>query len=157
MNWTNEVQNWAVACVLATLVYVASGPIFRSANSEGRLTWRSKRWRRGGALVVLLTSGAFDIFFDFKRGHIGFAAAVGLSLLLGWLTVLFLRWWWQDWEKEKVAREALVDKLHQEGRELVLPRMSRGQKVWNWILIVYGTAGLLGGLCAIILHLLGKY
>ncbi len=156
MNWTNEFQNWGVALLMAAFVYTVSGPIFRSANTTGNLTWRARRWRLGGALIVLLAIGGFDVFYDFQRDHIAFGVAVALWLVLGWLTVLLFRWWWQDWQKEKAALAALIEKSHQEGQELLMPQMSRGKKAWNWVLIVYGGLGLVGGVYAIILHLLGK-
>ena len=107
-------------------------------------------------MIVLLAIGWFDISYDLQRGHIPFGVAVTLWFVLGWLTVLLLRWWWQDWQKEKAALAALIEKAHQEGQELVVPQMSRGKKVWNWALIVYGGLGLVGGVYVIILHLLGK-
>ncbi len=75
---------------------------------------------------------------------------------VGFLALLLIRSLWHDWQKEKQAREALIEKLHQEGREVVLPQMNRGKKIWNWVLIVYGAAGLLGGLYEIIVHMLGR-
>ena len=56
------------------------------------------------------------------------------------LVVLLLQWLWRDWEKGKAAQEALIEKLHQEGREPIAPPTNPGQKAWRWVLNGYAIA-----------------
>lgn len=156
MNWGQQIENCGVYLLLAGALYAIGGPLFRSTNATGQLTWRARRWRRGLTFVLLLLFSGLEVSELRNRSYIPLFLAVLLYLGVGLLSLLLLRWWWQDWQKEKAALAALIEKTHQEGQEFVVPQMSRGKKAWNWVLIVYGGLGLAGGVYAIILHLLGK-
>lgn len=157
MTWGMQVQNCIVYLSLAAICYVMCGWLFRRTTPGGKLNWRGRRWRRGWTFALLLFGGVLEgrEIFSYWGG-----ALLGLRVifwgLVGLLALLLLRWWWHDWQNEKIARQALLEKQHHERRELVPPQMSRGQKFWNWVLIAYGTAGLLGGLYEVVLHLLKK-
>jgi hypothetical protein len=155
MNWMTNPPGWLVYLALAAFLYSMAGPILRSVNGTDKLTWRDRRWRRGVTAAVLIFGGGLDIS-TLKDEGFPLGVTAPLWILLGFLVLFVIRWWLRDWEREKQAREALVERLHEEKQELVLPQMSRGQKVWNWVLIIYGAAGLLGGLYEVVWHLLKK-
>ena len=59
MNWTDELQSWGVALLLAAAVYVLGGYLFRSLHPTGMLNWQGRRWRKGVVLLILLNAGVF--------------------------------------------------------------------------------------------------
>ena len=157
MNWTDELQSWGVALLLAAVVYVLGGYLFRSLHPTGMLNWQGRRWRKGVVLLILLNAGVFDIRFHFERGHIGLATAITLWAAIGLLTILLLGWWWQDARKEKAAQEALVEKLNQEDRELVAPPMSAAKEAWRWTVNGYALFLVAAGLYALVHYLLKRF
>ena len=156
MIWRDELQSWAVAFLLAGAVYVFGGYLFRSLHPTGMLNWQGRRWRRGVASLVLLSAGVFDVRYNFESGRIGLGIAALLHVALGLLFLLLTRWWWQDARKEKAAREALVEKLHDEGRELLAPPMSTGKRIWRWVVNGYAIFLVAAGLYALVRYLVVK-
>jgi len=148
---TVDWEYWLIVLILIVAFYGIAGRIFRSVAPGGKLSWSGRRWRWTFTVAVALWAAGIPISSCPNR-----PIRVTLYVVLGLVGIWFVRWWWRDWEKEKAAHAALIEKLHQEGHGLVLPRMSRGQKIWNWVLIVYGAAGLLGGLYEVVVHLVLK-
>lgn len=156
MTWTEQLQNWAVMLALGGAFYLGVTYLFRSLNPSGKLIWQGRRFRNGGTLFLLLAFAGMDVFFASRRGHIHLGVAAILYAGLGLLLLLLARWWWQDRQREKAAREALVEKLHEEGREVVAPPMSAGKKAWRWVVNGYAIFLLAAGLYALIHYLLTK-
>jgi hypothetical protein len=142
---------------LAGAFYVAMTYLSRSLHPTGKVSWQGRRFRNGGALFLLLAFAGMDVFFAFRRGHIDLAFAAILYAGLGLLLLLLVRWWWQDARKEKAAEEALVEKLHQEGRELVEPPRSPGKKAWRWVVNGYAVFLVAAGLYALVHYLLKRF
>jgi len=158
MNWGQQLENCAVYFSLPLIVYVVAGPLFRSAHPTGMLNWQGRRWRKGCTLALLLLSSWLEI--SELRYHAHVIAALLATILYVGLSGLFLllvRWWWQDWQKERVAREAFVEKLHNEGRELVAPPMRTGKKAWRWVVNGYAILLVVAGLYAVAHYLLKKF
>lgn len=124
MNWGEQLENGAVYFALPLIVYLAAGPIFRSSHPTRMLNWQGRRWRKGVTLALLLLSAWLETSELRYHAHVipgslALAVYIGLSVLF----VLLIRWWWQDRKKEAAAQDALVQKPHGEGRELVAPPM----------------------------------
>lgn len=158
MNWGEQLENCAVYVSLPLIIYLAAGPLFRSLHPTGMLNWQGRRWRKGVTLALLLLSAWLETSELRYHAHVipgplAVAVYVGLSVLF----LLLVRWWWQDARKEKAAREALVEKLHHEGRELVEPPRSSGKKVWRWMVNGYAVLLVAAGLYALVRYLLVKY
>lgn len=158
MNWGEQLENFAVYFALPLIVYLAAGPIFRSLHPTGMLNWQGRRWRKGVTLALLLLSAWLETSELRYHAHVipgslGVAVYIGLSILF----VLLIRWWWQDRKKEAAAQDALVEKLHGEGRELVAPPMSTGKKAWRWIVNGYAILLVAAGLYAVVHYLLKKF
>lgn len=158
MNWGEQFENCAVYFALPLIVYLAAGPIFRSLHPTGMLNWQGRRWRKGVTLTLLLLSAWLETSELRYHAHvIPSFVAVGVYVALIFLLLLLVRWWWQDARKEKVAQEALVEKLHQEGRELVAPPMSTGKKAWRWAVNGYALFLAAAGLYALAHYLLKRF
>jgi multidrug transporter EmrE-like cation transporter len=153
MNWKDELQSWGVALLLAGGFYVVAGYLFRSLHPTGMLNWQGRRWRKGGALLILLCLGVADVRFNFQAKHISIDVAVVLWLAVGLLTLLLVCWWWGDARKEKAAEKALIEKLHSEGRSLAAPPMSMSKKAWRWTVNAYALFLVAAGLYALIRYL----
>ncbi len=128
-----------ILLALVAVMYGAGGYILRSATPGGKLSWSGRRWRWVFTVAVALS------FLGMKAVNT-WSLALRLTLwgVLGLLGILFIRWWWRDYGNEKAAREALVEKLHREGREPVAPPLSPGRKAWRWVLNGYAIALVLG-------------
>lgn len=156
MTLVAQLQDWGVMLALAGVFYVTMTYLSRSTNPAGKLSWQGRRFRNGGTLFLLLAFAGMDVFFALRRGHIGAVAAAVSYAGLGLLLLLVIRWWWRDRQKEDAAREALIAKLHEEGRELVPPPMSRGRKAWRWVVNGYAIFLVAAGLYALVHYLVGK-
>jgi hypothetical protein len=137
MNWAEQRGNLEVSVVLAAAFYVATTYLPRSLHPTGTLSWQARRMRNGGTLFLLLFFSGLEVASLHGEADVSLTVAVILCAVLGVLFLLLVRWWWQDARKEKAAQEALVEKLHQEGRELVAPPMSTGRKAWRWVVNGY--------------------
>ncbi len=82
-------------------------------------------------MFLLVFFGALEVTALRQEADIATSLAAVLYAGLGLLFLLLARWWWQDRQKEKAAREALIEKLRREGRELTAPPMSAGKKTWR--------------------------
>ncbi|HKU20844.1 MAG TPA: hypothetical protein VJQ50_07500 [Terriglobales bacterium] len=120
------------------------------------LNWQGRRWRKGGTFLILLNAAVFDIRAQFERAHIGLIVAAVLWSVVGVLFLLLVRWWWQDARKEKAAERALIEKLHEEGRELIASQMSTGKRVWRWVVNGYAIFLVAAGLYALVRYLVVK-
>lgn len=156
MSWTEQLQDWGVMLLLAAAFYVFAGYLARSLHPAGTLNWRGRRYRKGGTLFLLLFFCGCEVLLLYQGREAGIAAAAILYAALGLLFLLLVRWWWRDWQKEKAAREALVEKLHEEGRELVAPPISTGKKAWRWTVNGYAIFLVAAGLYALIRYLVHK-
>jgi hypothetical protein len=157
MTWIEQLQDWAVMVVLGGAFYLGVTYLFRSLNPSGKLSWQGRRFRNGGALFLLLAFAGMDVFFASRRGHIHIGVAAISYAGLGLLLLLLARWWFRDRQKEAAAREALVEKLHEEGRELIPPPMSVGRKAWRWVVNVYAIFLIAAGLYALLHYLVVKF
>jgi hypothetical protein len=157
MSWTEQLQDLGVWALLTVVVYLSAGPIFRSLHPTGMLNWQGRRWRKAITILLVLFFGGCEVLLLFQDHMIGAAVAVALFIGLSVLFLLLVRWWWQDARKEKAAQEALVEKLHQEGRELVAPPMSTGKRVWRWVVNGYAIALVLALIYGLIRYLVRKY
>lgn len=157
MNWGEQLENCAVYFSMAVIAYVAIGPLFRSVHPTGMLSWQGRRWRKGCTLALLLTAIWLEISELRYHAHVipGFLAMT-MYVSLGVLFVWLVWWWWRDRKKEIAAREALVEKLHGEGRELVAQPMSAGKRVWRWVLNGYAICLVVAGLYALVRYLVLK-
>ena len=155
MSWERKFQEFIVFTLLSVGFYAISGPILRSTSPGGTLGWSGRRWRLGFTFTVILFLLGFEIwsfgkFFSFWT--MGF-----FWILLGFLILLGIRWLLWDIHKENQAREKLFQEMGQTEVTLTVPRRSRAQEIWNWVLIAYGAAGLLGGIYEIAQHVLAKF
>ncbi len=157
LDWQDQSQFWLVILLLAAGVYIVGGYIFRSVHPTGRLNWQGRRWRKGVALLVLLSVAGFEALSLFEADRIGVVVAAILYAALGLLFLLLARWWWRDRQKEKAARDALVEKLRSEGRELAAPPMSTGKKAWRWVVNGYAIFLVAAALYALIHYLVLKF
>lgn len=143
--------------LLVTVVYyVAAGYVSRSLHPTGMLNRQGRRWRKGGTLFFLLFFGGCEVLLLYQGREIGAAVAAVLYAGLGVLFLLLIRWWWQDWQRERLAREALVQKLHQEGRKLIASPMSLRKKTWRWVINGYAVFLVAAGLYALVRYLVLK-
>jgi hypothetical protein len=158
MNWGQQLENCAVYFGLPLVFYVLIGPFFRSLHPAGTLSWQGRRFRKGVTLVLLLLSSWLEVSELRYRVHV-ISAFVAMVLYggLGMLFLFVIRWWWQDRQKEKAGREALVAKLHEEDRELVAPPMSTGKKAWRWVVNGYAIFLVAAGLYALVHYLLKRF
>lgn len=154
MTWSGQLEACAVYFSLPLIIYLVGGPLFRSLHPTGMLNWQGRRWRKGVTLALLLLAAWLETSELHYHAHVipGFLA-VAVYAILSVLFLLLIRWWWQDARKEKAAREALVEKLHQEGRELVEPPMSAGKRVWRWVVNGYAICLVVAGLYALVRYL----
>jgi hypothetical protein len=157
MTWIAQLQDWGVMLALAGGFYAATTYLPRSLHPTGKLSWQARRMRNGGTLFLLLAFAGMDIFLALRRGHVGAAVAALLYVGLGLLLLLLIRWWRRDRQRERAAREALIEKLHEEGRELVAPPMSTGKRTWRWVVNGYAVVLVAAGLYALLHYLLTKY
>lgn len=154
MNWVQQIENCAVYFSMPVIAYVAIGPLFRSVHPTGMLSWQGRRWRKGCTLALVLLSSWLEISELCYHAHV-IPTFLATTLYAG-LVLLFLaliRWWWRDRRKEGAAREALVKKLQEEGRELVAPPMSAGKKAWRWTVNGYALFLVAAGLYVLIRYL----
>jgi hypothetical protein len=154
MTWAEQRGDLVVSLVTAGSFYLGITWLFRSLNPAGKLSWQGRRFRNGGTLFLLLFFGGLEITALRQEDNVGTLAAAALYSGLGLLLLLLVRWWWQDRQKEEAARAALVEKLHQEGRELAAPPMSTGKKAWRWVVNGYAIFLVAAGLYALIRYLL---
>jgi hypothetical protein len=157
MNYTEQLQDWGVMLLLTAAFYVFAGYLARSLHPAGTLNWRGRRYRMGGALFLLLFFVGCEVLLLYQGHEVGITAVATLYAALGLLLLLLIRWWWQDARRERAAREALVEKLHEEGRELVAPPMSTRKKAWRWVVNVYAIFLVAAGLYALLHYLVVKF
>lgn len=138
ISWKDQSQFCLLLLVLLGVAYAGTGYVLRSVTPGGKLSWRGRLWRRGFTSGLGLFFGGLEI--SSLTAVLFRWVTWTLWGLLGWLAILLVRWFWRDWEKGKAEQEALIEKLHQEGREPVAPPMSSGRKAWRWVLNGYAIA-----------------
>ena len=153
MNWAEQRGNLEVAVLLAGGFYIAATYLLRSLNRTGKISWQGRRFRNSVTLFLVLFFGGLEVTSLHTETHIGFAVATLLYAVLGLLFLLLARWWWRDRKKEAAAREELIEKLHQEGRELIAPPMSAGKRVWRWTVNGYALFLVVAGLYVLVRYL----
>lgn len=156
MNWAEQRGNLEVSVLLAAGFYAVTTYLFRSLNPAGKLSWEGRRFRNVGTMFLLVFFGALEVTALRQEADIATSLAAVLYAGLGLLFLLLARWWWQDRQKEKAAREALIEKLHKEGRELTAPPMSAGKKTWRWVVNGYAVFLVAAALYALVHYLLRK-
>lgn len=138
IDWGRQSQFCLLLLVLLAVAYAGTGYLIRSVTSGGKLSWRGRLWQRGFTSILGLFFGGLEIS-SLSAALFRWVTWI-LWGLLGWLAIVLFRWLWRDWEKGKAAQEALIEKLHKEGREPVAPPMSRGGRAWRWLLNGYAIA-----------------
>jgi hypothetical protein len=157
MDWREQIENFAVYFSLPLFVYIAVGQVLRSYHPTGILSWQGRRWRNGLTFGLLLLSGWLETAELQYHSHIiPRFLAIGMYSALGVLFLMLVRWWWLDSRKEESAREALLEKLHQEGTEFTAPPTTPGKKVWRWVVNGYALLLIAAGLYALVQYLLQR-
>ncbi|HEX5473771.1 MAG TPA: hypothetical protein VFX12_03830 [Vicinamibacterales bacterium] len=116
--------------------YVFAGALVKSVNPAGVVDWRGRRYRKGGIVALVLLFALCEIAVMRQDRIVGLGLSSVLYAAIA-LAVLFVgRWWYHDARKEEAARVALIESLGEERLESLLP-MSRGKKIWRWVVNAY--------------------
>jgi hypothetical protein len=153
LDWRDQGQFWLAILLILGVFYVLAGLLVRSVNPVGKLDWRGRRYMKGGTLLLLLFFIGFEVQELFRGAKIGITVTALLYAVLGLLFLSLVRWWWRDSQREKTAYHAFVEKIHQEGRELVAPPISAGKKAWRWTVNGYALFLLVAGLYVLVRYL----